>query len=54
MELELTNRILPDDRRKILKRLINEKKLIRIIETHNGLSAIIANNIQEIKKQLDG
>jgi len=50
MELELTNRILPDDRRKILKRLIHEKNLIRIIETHNGLSAIIANNIQEIKK----
>ncbi|MBA7553663.1 2-methylisocitrate lyase [subsurface metagenome] len=50
MELELTNRILPDDRRKILKRLIHKKKLIRIIETHNGLSAIIANNIQEIKK----
>jgi phosphoenolpyruvate phosphomutase len=58
MELEITNRILPDDRRKILKKLLHEKKMIRIIETHNGLSAIIANNIREIKddeiREFDG
>ncbi|MBA7496116.1 hypothetical protein ES702_06714 [subsurface metagenome] len=47
MELKLTSRILPNERRRMLKDLLQNKKLIRIIEAHNGLSAIIANNIQE-------
>ncbi|MFX1409382.1 MAG: phosphoenolpyruvate mutase [Promethearchaeota archaeon] len=50
MELELTSRILPDQRRRILKDLLKEKKLVRIIEAHNGISAIIANNISEISR----
>ncbi|MFX1316816.1 MAG: phosphoenolpyruvate mutase, partial [Promethearchaeota archaeon] len=50
MELKLTTRILPDQRRRILKDLLKEKKLIRIIEAHNGISAIIANNISEISR----
>lgn len=50
MELKLKSRILPDQRRKILKNLLQNKKLVRIIEAHNGLSAIIANNIKEINQ----
>jgi phosphoenolpyruvate phosphomutase len=53
MELKVKSRILPNERRKVLKDLIHKKNLIRIIEAHNGLSAIIANNIQEkIKDEL--
>ena len=47
MELKLKSQILPNERRKVLNDLIHKKDLIRIIEAHNGLSAIIANNIQE-------
>jgi len=50
MELKLTSRILPNERRRMLKDLLQNKKLIRIIEAHNGLSAIIANNIKEINQ----
>ena len=39
------SRIAPEKRRAFLKKLINEKGFIRVIEAHNGLSAIIANNI---------
>lgn len=45
--MTLTNRITPEDRRKSLKKLLKKKDLIRIIEAHNGLSAIIVNNIKE-------
>ena len=47
MELKLKGRILPNDRRSILKKLLINKGFVRILETHNGLSAIIANNIKE-------
>ncbi|MFX1321998.1 MAG: phosphoenolpyruvate mutase [Promethearchaeota archaeon] len=47
MELKLKSRILPDERRRLLKDLLQNKDLVRIIEAHNGLSAIIANNIKE-------
>ncbi|MFX1363509.1 MAG: phosphoenolpyruvate mutase [Promethearchaeota archaeon] len=50
MELKLRRRILPNERRSILKNLLNKKGFARILETHNGLSAIIANNIKEINK----
>ena len=36
----------PDRRRAQLSRLINVKPLIRIIETHNGLSSLIAEDIE--------
>ena len=39
------NRIAPEKRRAYLKELIREKGFIRVIEAHNGLSAIIANNV---------
>jgi len=45
--MSLKNRIAPEERRKILKQLLNEKGFVRVIEAHNGLSAIIANNIKE-------
>lgn len=48
MEYNLSNRILPNERRKKLKTLLQTKSLIRILEAHNGLSAIIANNIKEV------
>ncbi|NVM36398.1 MAG: phosphoenolpyruvate mutase [Candidatus Lokiarchaeota archaeon] len=48
MELKLKRRILPDERRRILKNLLDKKGFARILEAHNGLSAIIANNIKEI------
>ena len=43
--MSLKNRISPEERRKLLKNLLDQKKFIRAIEAHNGLSAIIANNI---------
>jgi len=48
MDYDLSNRILPNERRKKLKALLQTKSLIRILEAHNGLSAIIANNIKEV------
>ena len=48
MEYNLSNRILPNERRKKLKTLLQTKSLIRILEAHNGLSAIIGNNIKEV------
>ncbi|MHA1375238.1 MAG: phosphoenolpyruvate mutase [Promethearchaeota archaeon] len=45
--MSLKNRIAPEERRKVLKQILNEKHFVRVIEAHNGLSAIIANNIKE-------
>ena len=45
--MSLRNRISPEIRRKSLKNLLKKKDLIRVIEAHNGLSAIIANNVKE-------
>ena len=47
MELKKTSGILPYLRRGLLKELLQKKKIVKIIEVHNGLSAIIANNIKE-------
>ena len=44
--MTLKNRVSPENRRKSLRRLLNEKGFIRAIEAHNGISAIIANNVQ--------
>ena len=42
--------ISPEKRRKILKSLLNQKKIVRGIEVHNALSALIANDLNvEVK-----
>jgi phosphoenolpyruvate phosphomutase len=47
MEFKKQNSKLPHVRRKILKELVSNKQFVKIIEVHNGLSAIVANNIKE-------
>ena len=37
--------ITPDLRRRQLRRLIDSKKIIRIIEAHNGLTGLVAENV---------
>ncbi|MFX1267859.1 MAG: phosphoenolpyruvate mutase [Promethearchaeota archaeon] len=44
--MALLNRIAPEKRRGTLKKILHEKNFVRVIEAHNGLSAIIANNIK--------
>lgn len=44
--MTLQNNILPDDRRKKLKELLREGKLVRVLEAHSGLSGIIANDVK--------
>ncbi|MEK9628672.1 MAG: phosphoenolpyruvate mutase [Nitrospinota bacterium] len=51
--MTLLNNILPEQRRGKLKALLNEGKLVRVLEAHNGLSGIIANNIQ-VQGESDG
>lgn len=50
--------IMPEVRMRTLRRLLNAKKLIRIIEAHNGLSGLVAENvkvaIEECEKEFDG
>ena len=42
--MTLLNNILPEVRRSKLKILLSKKKIVRVLEAHNGLSGIIANN----------
>ena len=42
--MTLLNNILPETRRSKLKKLLDEGKTVRVLEAHNGLSGIIANN----------
>jgi phosphoenolpyruvate mutase len=48
----------PEVRMRKLRRLLGVKRLVRIIEAHNGLSALIAENVQVIngtsKREFDG
>lgn len=44
--MSLRTRISPEERRKSLRKLLGQKDFIRVLEAHNGLSAIIANNIK--------
>jgi len=44
----MKNTILPEVRRPILKRLIEQKGFIRVLEAHNGLSALIANDTKTV------
>ena len=42
--MTLLNNILPETRRARLKALLDDGKTVRVLEAHNGLSGIIANN----------
>jgi len=42
--MTLLNNILPEIRRGKLKALLSEREIVRVLEAHNGLSGIIANN----------
>lgn len=48
----------PQVRMRMLRRLLNAKMLVRIIETHNGLSGLIAENAKvmtgNVEKEFDG
>ena len=44
--MNLKNRIAPSERLQSLKRAINRKKFVHIIEAHNGLSALIGETAQ--------
>ena len=48
----------PDVRMRMLRRLLGAKKLVRIIEAHNGLTGLIAENVKvvtgRIEKEFDG
>ena len=55
---DLINHLTPTSRVSILKRLIDSKKIVRIIESHSPLSGLIAENIKfqrgNIIEQFDG
>ena len=51
--MTLLNNILPEKRRGKLKILLEKGQTIRVLEAHNGLSGIIANNIQ-VKGDVEG
>ena len=51
--MTLLNNILPEQRRGKLKALLKNGKTLRVLEAHNGLSGIIANNVQ-VKGQREG
>jgi len=44
IKVTLRNLITPEKRRRKLKKIIKENGFVRIIEAHNGISALIANN----------
>lgn len=44
--MTLQNNILPEERRGKLRACLGEKRILRVMEAHNGLSGLIANNIQ--------
>ena len=41
-----SNGTTPDRRRSQLKRLLNSKNLVRILETHSGISSLIVDNLE--------
>ena len=53
-----SNGTTPDRRRSQLKRLLNSKNLVRILETHSGISSLIVDNLEVefkgTKKSFDG
>jgi len=53
--MTLKNMIRPEDRRKKLKELLKKNRPVRIIEAHNGISALIANDafVEEKGKKIE-
>jgi phosphoenolpyruvate phosphomutase len=51
--MTLLNNTLPEQRRGKLKALLEKDHTVRVLEAHNGLSGIIANNIQ-VKGECEG
>jgi len=49
----MPERILPEKRRAKLRELLSENKFLRVMEVHNGLSAIVANNAYITKPGLE-
>ena len=47
------NGITPDQRRMLLRRTLNCKKLVRVMEAHNGLSALVVENTKINGKEFD-
>jgi len=47
------NGITPDQRRSLLRRTLNCKKLVRVMEAHNGLSALVVENTKVNNKEFD-
>ena len=47
------NGITPEQRMNMLRRLINVKPIVRVIEAHNGLSALVAENTKVDEKDFD-
>jgi len=47
------NGITPEQRRMMLRRLINIKPIVRVIEAHNGLSGLVAENTKANGKEFD-
>ena len=47
--MTLKNRISPEERRKKLRELLDEKNTLQFLEAHNGISAIISNDIRITK-----
>ncbi len=43
------NRISPEERRRQLKELLKKKKYLRILEAHNGISAIVVDDTEIVK-----
>ena len=41
---------LPENRVSRLKRLMNSKDIVRILESHNSLTGLIIDKINEVKK----
>jgi len=47
------NGITPEQRMNMLRRLINAKPIVRVIEAHNGISALVAENTKIDNKEFD-
>ena len=47
------NGVTPEQRMNMLRRLINIKSIVRVIEAHNGISALVAENAKVGDKQFD-
>ena len=51
--MTLINTTLPEQRRGKLKALLEDGKIVRVLEAHNGLSGIVANTA-EVTGESDG